>query len=174
MAELWDVLDKEGNRTGRVIERGSELKTGEYMMSVHVYLCNLEGEYLVQKRSMKKKLLPGIWDVTGGAVVSGEDGWEAAIREVEEEIGIKLTKENLFHINRIRRDHNLADIWFAVADFDLTDCILQEDEVDEVRFVSSQDMKEILKEAVYREADYKILVSDAIDWIDLKRKNLLK
>ena len=158
MAELWDVLDEEGNRTGRLIERGEELKAGEYMMSVHVYLCNLQGEYLIQKRSMKKDLLPGVWDVTGGAVISGEDGCEAAIREVHEELGISLHKENLFHILTLRRKRNFSNVWFAIADFKLSDCILQVDEVDEVRFVSADDMKKLLAEAVYREEEYKQLI----------------
>ena len=83
MAELWDVLDSDGNKTGRIIERGEKLKSDEYMMAVHVYLCNLQGEFLVQKRSMTKPILPGVWDVTGGAILSGEEGYEAAIREVE-------------------------------------------------------------------------------------------
>ena len=166
MAELWDVIDEEGNKTGRVIERGDELREGEYMMSVHIYLCNLQGEYLLQKRSMKKTLLPGVWDVTGGAVISGEDGCEAALREVYEEIGIKLEKKNLFHINTIRRERNIADIWFAVADFKLSDCILQEDEVDEIRFVSPYELEKVLIDAVHRKEDYKSLVSDAIKWIE--------
>ncbi len=166
MVELWDVFDEHGNKTGKVIRRGSELKVGEYMMSVHIYLCNLQGEYLIQRRSIKKELLPGVWDVTGGAVISGEDSCEAAIREVDEELGIKLDKDNLFPVLTVRREHNFANVWFAIADFKLSDCILQAEEVDEVRFVSSGEMKKLLTEAVYREEDYKKLVIEAIDWID--------
>jgi 8-oxo-dGTP pyrophosphatase MutT (NUDIX family)/GNAT superfamily N-acetyltransferase len=172
MAELWDVLDGEGNKTGRVIERGEKLRSDEYMMAVHVYLCNLQGEFLVQKRSMNKPILPGVWDVTGGAIVSGEEGYEAAIREVEEEVGIRLRKENLFHILTVRRERYFADIWFAIADFRLCDCILQEDEVDEVKFVSAHDMKQLLTEAVYRKEDYKRMVMDAIEWIEYNIGNL--
>jgi 8-oxo-dGTP pyrophosphatase MutT (NUDIX family)/GNAT superfamily N-acetyltransferase len=172
MAELWDILDGDGKRTGRIIERGDELKAGDYMMSVHVYLCNLQGEYLIQKRSIKKALLPGVWDVTGGAVISGEEDYEAAIREVYEELGILLHKENLTHMWTIRREHNFANVWFALADFKLSDCVLQEDEVDEVRFVSSNEMKKLLAEAAYREEDYKKLVIEAIDWIDHHINNL--
>lgn len=166
MAELWDVLDGEGSKTGRIIVRGEELEADEYMMAVHVYLCNLQGEFLVQKRSMKKPILPGVWDVTGGAIVSGEEGYEAAIREVEEEVGIRLQKENLSHIMTVRRERYFADIWFAIADFKLSDCILQEDEVDEVKFVSAHAMKKLLTEAVYRKEDYKRMVIDAIEWIE--------
>ncbi len=172
MAELWDVFDEEGNKTGRIIERGEELRNGEYMMAVHVYLCNLQGEFLVQKRSMKKPILPGVWDVTGGAIVSGEEGYEAAIREVEEEVGIRLRKENLFHIRTVRRERYFADIWFAITDFRISDCILQEDEVDEVKFVSAHDMKKLLIEAVYRKEDYRRMVIEVIEWIEHNINNL--
>lgn len=173
MAELWDVLDGEGNKTGRIIERGNDLRDDEYMMSVHVYLCNLQGEFLIQKRSMKKALLPGVWDVTGGAVISGEEDYEAAIREVYEELGISLGKENLTHLWTLRREHNYANLWLAIADFKISDCILQEDEVDVVRFVSANEMKKLLAEAAYREEDYKRMVIEAIEWIEHNISNLV-
>lgn len=77
--ELWDILDIEGNKTGKTIERGQTMLENEYMLSVHIYLRNKEGLYLIQKRSEKKDKLPGIWDVTLGSVVSGEDSKTTAL-----------------------------------------------------------------------------------------------
>ena len=44
--------------------------------------------------------------------------------------------------------------------------------MDEVKFVSAHDMKQLLTEAVYREEDYKRMVSDAIEWIEHNVINL--
>jgi hypothetical protein len=33
--EVWDILDKDGNNTGRSIMRGETLKEGEYLYRTH-------------------------------------------------------------------------------------------------------------------------------------------
>ncbi len=79
MAEIWDVYDENANRTGRVMERGVP-RSGDYMLCVHIYLYTPDGKFLVQKRAMNKESHPGEWDVTGGAVLSGEESIDGAIR----------------------------------------------------------------------------------------------
>ena len=54
MTEIWDVYDENGKKTGRTMERGIP-KDGDYMLCVHMYLFNLSGEVLVQKRSKNKE-----------------------------------------------------------------------------------------------------------------------
>lgn len=160
--EIWDIFDCYGNRTGRTIDRGGVLKDGEYHLVVHIYIINKKGEYLIQKRSMKKELMPGIWDITGGSVVSGEDSLSGAIREVKEELGITLSPKDLFLVDRLQRTHSLVDIWAAYADITLDDVIMQEDEVDEVKFVSAQDMVKTIFEAEYRDESYKEILINFI------------
>ena len=94
MTEIWDVYDENGKKTGRTMERGIP-KDGDYMLCVHMYLFNLSGEVLVQKRSKNKESHPGEWDITGGAALSGESGCDAVIRETFEEIGISLSEGEL-------------------------------------------------------------------------------
>ncbi len=47
---------------------------------------------LLGLRRMSKKLYPGFWDIVGGHVEDGETLEQALIREVMEEIGVKVTK----------------------------------------------------------------------------------
>ena len=161
--ELWDILDGEGNPTGRTIERGKPLQAGEYMLAVHIYIVNSKGEYLMQKRSSTKEVLPGIWDTTGGAVTAGEDSRLGALREVEEEIGIKLALDELEYTARIQREQSFVDIWFLKKDFDADECILQEEEVEAVKWVSAKEMIEHIKTAPWRQAEYKEKVIAAIE-----------
>lgn len=160
--EIWDVLDCFGNKTGRTIERGMQLKDGEYHLVVHIYIINKKDEFLIQKRSMKKELMPGIWDITGGSVVSGEDSLTGAIREVKEELGITLSPGQLFLVDRLKRKNSFADIWAAYADITVDDVVMQEDEVDEVKFVSDRDIIKIIFEAEYRDDSYKEIMKDFI------------
>jgi len=88
--ELLDILNENGNKTGRITERGKIIKKNEYTLVVNVWIKNNKGEFLITKRSPNKKMLPNMWEATCGAVVAGEDSLNAALREVKEEINIDL------------------------------------------------------------------------------------
>ena len=161
--ELLDVLDAKGQPTGRIIERGMPLAEGEYMLVVHIYLANSKGEYLMQKRAATKPVLPSVWDTTGGAVTAGEDSRLGALREVEEELGIRLEPDDLEYVTRIPREQSFVDIWFAQKDFDLSECVLQEEEVEAVKWVTAKDMIHHVQNAPWREAVYKEQVIAALE-----------
>lgn len=145
------------------------LKEGEYIATVLVFLCNQKREYLIQKRSMKKAHLPGIWDVTAGVVISGEESHDAAIREVQEEIGIALIRENIIFQQRLKRAKAFVDLYFALAEFEISNCRLQEEEVDEVRFVTARELKQLITEAEYWDKEYRNIVCAAIERMELYR-----
>lgn len=93
MAEdIFDVV----NERDEVIDRKprSEVhRRGLLHRAVHVLVFNSRGQIFLQKRSMMKDRQPGLWDSsTSGHVDSGENYDATAVREVWEEIGLKLTK----------------------------------------------------------------------------------
>ncbi len=60
--------------------------------AVHVLVFNSRGEVFLQKRSMKKDTAAGRWDSSSsGHVDSGEDYDACAVRELREEIGLRVT-----------------------------------------------------------------------------------
>ncbi len=73
--------------------------TGLRHRAVHILVFNGEGQFFLQKRSMKKDLNGGLWDTSAaGHVDAGEDYDISAIREIEEELGIKSELEPLFKL----------------------------------------------------------------------------
>jgi isopentenyldiphosphate isomerase len=98
--EIFDVV----NERDEVIDRKprSEVhRLGLLHRAVHVLVFNARGQIFLQKRSMKKDRQPGVWDSSAsGHVDSGEDYDATAVREVREEIGLRLAKtpERLFRI----------------------------------------------------------------------------
>lgn len=160
--ELWDVLDAEGNKTGRTMVRGERCKAGEYHLAVHIYIINSKGEFLIQKRSEQKKLYPGMWDVTGGAVVAGEDSLTSAFREVEEELGISLPPEKFFPITRLYRSDYFIDVWGVFADIPLEDVVMQEDEVDDVKYVSGEEMIRIVFGDSFKDQEYRTIMEEYV------------
>lgn len=158
--EIRDILDENGNKTGSTVLRNEKhtMKENEYMLAVHIYIRNSKNQWLIQKRAATKEIFPNIWDITGGAVISGENSITAALREVKEEIGIDLDESTMYRAERLKRKHSLVDIWIAIADFELTECVLQLEEVTDVKWVSSNELIKMVFEAEYRDDDYKAVV----------------
>lgn len=59
--------------------------------AVNNIIVNEKGQVLILKRAIRKeKAYPGLWDLPGGGVESGETLQEAATREAKEETGLKI------------------------------------------------------------------------------------
>ncbi len=148
--EKWDILNADGEYIGKTALRGRfNLKPGEYHLVVHIWVVSANGKVLIQRRSEEKKLMPGEWAATGGAAISGEDSYTAASRELYEELGITSDEQTLKKLTRIKRRNSLLDIWFLKTDKELNDLVLQQDEVAEVRWISLDDFKEMIKKGEF-------------------------
>lgn len=86
--EIFDVVDEADAVTGQATRREVHEK-GLLHRAVHVFVINRHGELLLQKRSRFKDVHPEVWDSSvAGHLDSGEDYVTAAIRELEEEMGV--------------------------------------------------------------------------------------
>lgn len=81
-----------------------------------------DGKWLLLKRSEKKKFAPNYIHPFGGKVDLDENPYEAAIREVREEVGIKVKNLKLEAIiNELKPDKNSQENWLIFhfsADYD--------------------------------------------------------
>lgn len=143
--EKWDILNADGEPIGKTTLRGHcNLKPGEYHLVVHIWVISSHGEFLIQRRSDNKKLMPGEWAATGGAAISGEDSYTAANRELYEELGIPSSRQTLQKLARIKRRNSLLDIWFINTDIASNRLRLQKDEVAEARWVSRDEFESMI------------------------------
>ena len=140
--EIWDILDKKGEKTGRTIPRGiamkeEGLKEGEYHLSVEVFIVNSKGEMLFTKRSPEKSTFPGYWETTAGSAIAGEESLEAMSREISEEIGIKVEREELLFQRRVVEEvrHQLMDLYFLKKEIALEEIIFQKGETCDAKWV---------------------------------------
>ena len=99
--EIFDVV----NERDEVIDRRPRREVHQLGLkhrAVHLLVFNSRGEVFLQKRSMKKDTAKGKWDSSSsGHVDSGEDYDACAVRELREEIGLRVaqTPERLFKID---------------------------------------------------------------------------
>lgn len=86
--EIFDVVDAADRVVGQAPR--TQVHARKWLhRSVHILVRNSQGQIYLQKRSMKKDLLPGVWTTSAsGHVDSGESYDIAAVRELREELGI--------------------------------------------------------------------------------------
>lgn len=145
--ELWDILDKDGNRTGRVAPRGSKMSEDEYHLVVFIWVENVDGKFVISRRS-PNKTKANKWETVGGSFIAGEESLEAALREVKEEIGVELKTENGGLLRRIRFDTKhpwIGDIYHFKQDININEIIPQQGEVSEVKLMNKEEILEIIK-----------------------------
>lgn len=122
MKEQWDIYDKNLNKTGKVCIRDEyKLKENEYHLVVHIWIISKEGKLLLAQRSANKRTDPLKWECTGGSVLYNEEPIDAAIREVSEELGLKLNKNEIKLFDNQRRDwyHDFYFAYYVIKDKDI-------------------------------------------------------
>ena len=88
--EMFDVVDENDTIVARATRREVHAR-GWRHRAVHVLVFNRAGDLFLQKRSMNKDVAPGSWDSsTSGHLGVGEDYDAGAVRELEEEIGLRV------------------------------------------------------------------------------------
>lgn len=135
--ELVDKLNNKRETLNKVGER-SEKILGEYNQVVHTWIMNDKNEFLIQKRSLNKKVFPGMWSQTGGGVDAGETALQGALRETKEELGIDIPKDNIEFMLSFKRKYNYLDVWLAKLNIDINDITIQKEEVSEVKWVDKE------------------------------------
>jgi len=91
MDELIDIYDENGNHIGPEL-RSIVHANGLWHRTAQVWLLNEKHELLLQLRSKQKDCFPELWDISSaGPIPAGCSPKESAIRELEEELGVKVT-----------------------------------------------------------------------------------
>jgi 8-oxo-dGTP pyrophosphatase MutT (NUDIX family) len=158
--ELWDIYDKNKQRTGRTMERNNWcLKDDEYHLTVLGVVARKDGKFLITKRVMTKAWAPGWWEVSGGAAMAGEDSAEAVKREVLEETGLDVTGWEGGYLFSYKRenpgegDNYFVDIYRFVGDFQEQDLHLQQEETAGYMLATAQEIKALADQGVFLHYD---------------------
>ena len=148
--EIWDVYDVNRQRTGKTIVRQKAWGFEKYHLIIHVCIFHPDGRMLIQKRAHRKAAWADLWDISaGGSALAGEDSWQAAEREVMEELGLKLDLKNVRPHLSINYERGFDDFYTVIRDVDLKQLILQESEVEEVRWASLLEVRRMERDHTF-------------------------
>ena len=144
MDERVDVLDESGKLTGEAVWKSEAHRRGLFHRCFHCWVAGEDagGPYLlVQRRDAAKDTWPGYLDVTAaGHLQSGEEPVRGGLRELEEELGLRVEPERLVPLGtrRIEQeipagcDREFHDVFLLPDATPPQDLRLQEGEVEAV------------------------------------------
>ena len=150
-SEKRDLYDINKKVTGETIYKGEEIPENRYILVVLVFIQNSRGEFLIQKRS---KIKQGKYASTGGHAKTGETSLDAIHSEVKEEIGFDINCRELKLFNSGRADEGKAffDIYYLKKDIDIDKLILQKEEVDFVKWCSTEEVIQLIEKGEFLES----------------------
>ena len=144
--EKWDLYTLDRVKTNRVITRGDDIPKNLYHLVVHVCIFNEKNQMLIQQRQPFKEGWPNLWDVTvGGSAMIGENSRQAATREVAEELGLKINLENIPPVITKYFSEGFDDIYILEKEIDISNLILQYEEVQAVKWVSFEEILDMIR-----------------------------
>lgn len=155
MDEYIDIVSKTGKPTGKTALKSEAHKNGWFHNTIHLWLYTEKGEILLQQRSHKKSIYPLLWDVSAaGHISAGESFKKAAIRETQEELGLKLKSKHLKKIgihkhlssysNGNIQDNEFHHVYIAKLKVNIEELTPQEEEVEALKLVTFKEFNTLL------------------------------
>jgi len=133
--EWNDVYDENRQLTGRLHQRGTPWKMGEYGLVVCVWVYDGAGHLLLTRRA-KGKSFAGTWENSGGAAQAGETSRQAVARELFEETGIRAEPEEFELLDTDTDRNTFYDHYCLQRAVSLKEIVLQPGETDGVMWAS--------------------------------------
>ena len=159
--EYLDIVDENGIPTGETIERSLAHRTGVRHRTTHIWIVRKQGDriqILLQKRSKNKDSFPGCYDISSaGHIPAGDDFAESGLRELEEELGLVIQKEELidcgfhrvfteneFHgIHYV--DNQISKVFLLWKDIEVENLHLQEEEIESAMWMDFKECKDAVQ-----------------------------
>lgn len=152
--EYFDILDENGNKTGKTKLRSEVHRDGDWHKSVHIWIINNKGDILLQRRCATKDSYPNMLDIScAGHLSSGDDSLLGAIRELKEELNLDVVKEDLKFIKTLKCsskctstfiNNEFDDLYILRTDKGIETMKFQKEEISEIFFVPYKKFKEMV------------------------------
>jgi isopentenyldiphosphate isomerase len=143
MSEYFWVVNKEDHVIGKETREKCH-NTKLIHRSVYIFLNNSKKGIFIQKRSMMKDLYPGYYTSSAsGHVTFGETYDQAALRELEEELGIKAQLKRIGKFKCFSEmDNEISTVYLCNYDGDIT---INEDEISHGLFLNLKQIDEEIR-----------------------------
>ena len=141
--EIVPVVDTKDKIIGMVSRKEMREKNIFHRIA-HVVVFNSNGRIFVHRRTFKKDIYPGFYDMLiGGVVAKGETYHATAQRELQEELGIKAKLHFLFKIKYEDKENKVfAKVYKCITGGLIR---IQVEEILHGKFMEIQEVQKLLK-----------------------------
>lgn len=174
--EYLDVLDENGNKTGEKDTRENIHKLGLLHSEVAAFIYTDTGKVLLQKRKSNKATYAGVWSVTGGHVLAGENNEDAIVREIKEELNLDIENERVTYVTTYKskkiKDDIVNNKFFSIYIVQINKeefkkIKIQNEELEEIKLFSMAEIENILNS---EDKQYKLPQNSEMAIMSIKEK----
>ena len=144
--EKWDAYNESMNRIeGMTLVRGEPIPNGCFHLVCEILVRHTDGSYLLMQRDTRKPF-GGLWEASaGGSAIQGESPRECAIRELEEETGIRATE--MAEVGKLLHYGYKSYVvdFLCITDVDKDSIRLQEGETIAYKWISGKELLEMTR-----------------------------
>ena len=153
--ELIDIYDSKNRPLNKKKMKSEAHRKGLWHRVAHVWIYNSNKEIMLQLRAKNKEVYPNLWDISvAGHIAAGERESVSAMREVEEEIGLKISENELqlLSIKNVQFTTNttinneIIYLYLLKYDGNIKQLKIQEDELQEIKFFKLTELEKQLNE----------------------------
>ena len=119
-------IDEHQHAGAEGVQRGQIERMNNTVEYVGVIMEDAQGRVALQLREENRDLNPDLWSVFGGHLDAGEEVQEAAIREMKEELSVKLTEDKLVSLGRFEWKDHAYTIFHYLVEGELDEVVLKE------------------------------------------------
>ncbi|MFA6304993.1 MAG: NUDIX domain-containing protein [Patescibacteria group bacterium] len=150
MKEYFDIVDANNQPTGEKRLRSEAHTLGLWHRTVHIYFFRQVAghlEFLVHLRSKNVDSHPDNWDTRfGGHLKAGETYEQAALSEVEDEVGLKINVSSLIkglvRVNNKENNREFSQVYYYEFLGEPDDLLFKDDEVQSVKWLKASEIIE--------------------------------
>jgi len=148
--ELIQIVDENGNFNGQIIDKEEAHNKNLLHNEVAVFIINDKKQVLLQKRSANKRFNPNKWALCAGHVDAYESLEDAILREIKEEVGLDILKDDLHQFGEreftiIDSNSHITYFYYIKSNLNEKDFIIQKEELSEVKWFDIDDVIDMIK-----------------------------
>lgn len=148
--ELLDIYDYNNKLVDKGIDRKKVHEKGMWHRESVVIVMNEKKQILLQKRSYQRHNYPGKWGLIAGHVFSGDNPKKTAVRELKEEIGLKILPTDLkflkIYIKNTKSNKAFIYIYLLITNIKENEFNIQKEELTEVKYYNIDTLIKRIKE----------------------------
>ncbi len=148
--ELVQIVDEKGEFTGQILDKEVAHDKNLLHNEISVFIINEQHEVLLQKRSLNKRFNPNKWGLCSGHVKAYESLETAALREVQEEVGLDIKEKDLHKFGKKEfkienTNSHITYFYYIKSNKKESEFIIQKEELSEVKWFLIDKVIEMIK-----------------------------